>query len=131
MSVRDVRKLTPDYAAQKRAHATMDGWPDWAPKPLAYSGGGYFALVGREHCGGTQTSPLRWHVSLQGPGRTPTWEELVEAAHFLRPGVGFVVSVPPRNLWMNVHPHVLHLWETGDEALIAEWHANARGNTPT
>ena len=80
---------------------------------------------------GAPTDPLRWHLSLQGPGRVPTWRELAAAAHELRPGVGFVASVPPKSLWMNVHPHVLHLWECGDPALIEEWKVNARGDRPT
>lgn len=81
--------------------------------------------------GGLPTSPLRWHISLRGPGRVPTWEELVDVAHQLRPGVPFVLAVPPRSLWMNVHPHVLHLWETADEPLLEEWRVNARGDAPT
>jgi hypothetical protein len=32
----------------------------------------------------------------------------------------FVIGVPPKSWWMNVHPHVLHLHETRDELLIAD-----------
>jgi hypothetical protein len=123
--------MSRDLKGEREFHANIAGWPDWVARPLVYRGAGMMALVGREHCGGRPTDPLRWHISLQGPGRVPTWEELVMVAHELRPGVPFVVSVPPRSLWLNLHPHVLHLWETGDEALIAEWKANARGDVPT
>jgi len=129
-----VRALARDFASEERAHDSLraGGWPEWATMPLVYStADGFFALVGRERCGGLETSPLRWHISLQGPGRIPTWDELVEAAHKLRPGVPFVIGVPPRSLWMNVHPHVLHLWETADAALLEEWRTNTRGDAPS
>lgn len=126
-------KLSRAYDLEPRTHAAMKsaGWPDWAPLPHVYLGHGFEALVGREHCGGRLTDPLRWHISVQGPSRVPSWEEMVDIAHNVRPGVPFVISVPPRSMWMNVHPHVLHLWETGDVALIEEWKVNARGDTPT
>lgn len=126
-------KLARNHAAEPETHAAMRaaGWPDALPMPQVYEGHGMYALVGREHCGGAFTDPLRWHVSVRGPGRVPTWAELVEVAHSVRPGVPFVVSVPPRSLWLNLHPHVLHLWETGDEALIREWKVNARGDVPS
>lgn len=53
------------------------------------------------------------------------------AAHDLRPGVPFCMGVPPRLWWMNVHPNVLHLWETRDDGLIEEWRANAQGHAPS
>jgi hypothetical protein len=101
------------------------------PAPEVKTNGLLTAIVGREPCGGRPGDPLRWHISLAGPQRVPTWDELTDAAHHIRPGVHFVVMVPPRSLWMNVHPHVLHLWETADAALVAEAHANALGQTPT
>jgi hypothetical protein len=86
------------------------GWPDWAPLPLLYRAPpGLQAFVGREHCGGVPTSPRRWHISLRGSGRIPTWAELVEAAHALRPRRVARRRVPPRSQWMNVHLHVLQL----------------------
>lgn len=127
-------RLARDRDGETRVHAALReaAWPEWAALPLVYAGGGFTALLNREHCGGHPTDPLRWHLSLSGPGRVPSWEELVDVAHQLRPGVPFVVGVPPRNLWLNLHPHVLHLWETADEALLTEWRANARaGDRPT
>jgi hypothetical protein len=56
----------------------------------------------------------------------PTWEQMSEAAHAVRPGVHFVIMVPPKSWWMSVHPYTLHLWQTDDQALIEEARANAR-----
>lgn len=127
-------KLTRDIVAENLLADLMDKQdaPDWAPRPQVYRGShGLQCFIAREQMGGLETGPLRWHISVRGPDRIPSWEEMVEVAHELRPGVPFVISVPPRSLWMNVHPHVLHLHETGDEALIEEWRANALGHTPT
>ncbi len=107
------------------------GWPEWETLPQVYQGVGFQAFVGREQCGGLPTSPLRWHISLRGPGRIPTWGETVEVAHQLRPGVPSAIGVPPCSLWLNLHPHVLRLWEVADDALLEEWRVNARGDTPT
>jgi hypothetical protein len=126
-------RLARNHAAEPAVHAAMRtaGWPEWSPLPQVYSGHGFEALVGREHCGGLPSSPLRWHISVRGPDRVPTWGEMVDIAHSIRPGVPFVIGVPPRSLWLNMHPHVLHLWETGDDALLEEWRTNARGDTPS
>jgi len=96
--------------------------------PRVFEKAGLRALVGREP---VVKGDWRWHISLSGPGRIPTWEELVDAAHELRPGVMFAIPMPPRSYWVNVHPHVIHLWETQDEHLIAEWKRSARGDRPT
>jgi hypothetical protein len=126
-------KLARDRAAERLIAEQMAGMgaPAWATRPQVYRGHDFQCFVGREHCGGREASPLRWHISVRGPDRLPTWEEMVEIAHELRPGVPFVISVPPRSLWLNLHPHVHHLWETGDEALMEEWRANATGQAPT
>jgi hypothetical protein len=96
--------------------------------PRFYEHGGLRALVGREP---VVKDDWRWHVSVSGPDRIPTWEELVSACHELRPGVVFCIPMPPRTWWINVHKDVLHAWETRDEHLIAEWRRNARGDRPT
>ena len=100
-----------------------------SPPPRMHERAGIRALVGREHWKADGT--LRWHISVSGPGRVPTWEELVRAAHELRPGVPFCMGVPPQTWWMNVHPHVLHMWETTDAGLIEEWRMNAQGHLVT
>ena len=42
-----------------------------------------------------------------------------------------MIGIPPRSFWMNVHPHVLHMVETKDEAMIENWRHNAQGHRPT
>jgi hypothetical protein len=104
--------------------------------PRAYqNASGLTAFIGREpldHDG----LDVRWHISVRygnpgDNGRIPTWEEVVATAHELRPGVPFVIGIPPRSWWMSVHPHVLHLYETHDEALVASWREQRQGDQPT
>jgi hypothetical protein len=73
----------------------------------------------------------RWHLSIAGEHDVPGWDTMVAIAHELRPGVCFVVGVPPRSWWINVHPHCLHLWETRDPNLEAQWRSERRGHTPS
>jgi hypothetical protein len=101
--------------------------------PRAFEHGQLFALVSRDEIAPTD---WRWHISVRygdpgENGRVPLWEELVETGHALRPGVPFVVGVPPRSWWINVHPHVLHLYETRDHALVEQWRTERRGDRPS
>jgi hypothetical protein len=73
----------------------------------------------------------RWHISISTSTRVPVWGEIAETCHELRPGVPFVLGVPPRSLWMNVHPYVLHMWETKDDAMLEQWRLNAIGDRPS
>jgi hypothetical protein len=108
--------------------ATWAKLPHAGPEPRRYQHGELMALVAREPL---RNSRPRWHVSVSSPSRLPTWDELVGAAHALRPGVPMAIAVPPRSWWINVHPYCLHLWELDDNALIAQWREEARGDTPT
>lgn len=105
------------------------------PAPRAWqNSNGLTALVSREPTGPDDRP--RWHISVRYGdrgynGRVPTWDELVQTAHELRPGVPFVVGIPPRSWWMNVHPDVLHLWELFDEALLEQWRFERQGHVPT
>lgn len=92
------------------------------------SRGGLRVVIGYEPV--VEDDP-RWHISVTREDRLPTWRDLVEVAHLFRPGVCFVVGIPPRSWWVNVHEFCLHLWETTDEHLIEEWRRNARGDEPT
>jgi hypothetical protein len=73
----------------------------------------------------------RWHVSVSneahlGAGHdVPTWRDFVAIVHQVRPGVPFVVGIPPRNMWMNKNPNVLHALETRDVLLVRRWEAEA------
>jgi hypothetical protein len=106
------------------------------PVPRAFQHrDGRTALVNREPFGNADDD-WRWHISVRHgdpgvDGRVPTWEELVDTAHALRPGVCFVIGIPPRSWWMSVHPDVLHLTETKDQPLIETWRINARGDRPS
>lgn len=110
--------------------------PDVTP-PVAFQDARRLtALVGREPFGDPKDPDMRWHISVRfgdpgRDGRVPSWEEVVRTAHELRPGVVFVLGVPPLSWWMSVHPHVLHLIETRDEPLVESYRANARGDQPT
>lgn len=86
------------------------------------------ALLSRD---GIANDVKRWHLSVSGNGRVPTWDELANAAHALRPGVAFAAGVPPRSWWINVHEDVLHLWEIDDPPLLDQWRSERRGDTPT
>lgn len=121
-------ELPADFKRAWRAQNPVDD------PPIARRNGQLTALIGREHWRGE--SQPRWHISLRygDPGvngRVPTWEEIVMACHELRPGVPFVMGVPPRSWWVNTHPDVLHMWEARDPALVAQWRENAQGQRPT
>lgn len=76
---------------------------------------------------------LRWHISVSrnsdleaGNHDVPVWRDFVAIVHFMRPGVPFVIGIPPENQWMNANPNVLHAHETKDPNLIEEWKINAQ-----
>lgn len=74
----------------------------------------------------------RWHLSIAGQdGNVPAWDECVALAHHLRPGVVFVIGIPPREWWINVHPGCLHLWQLRDDNLEDQWRYERQGHTPT
>lgn len=104
------------------------------PPPVVWRNGTDLqAMMGREPVGPDKEAleDLRWHISITGPDRVPTWGEMVEAAHSLRPGVVFCVPMPPRHWWINVHPDALHLWQIDDKNLEAQWRSEALGQVPT
>ena len=120
----------PDYLDAWRAQFGEGNDPKVWSHPLR----DLVAIVTREHWKGDPEGELRWHISLRSSadgGRVPNWDEIVTAAHELRPGVPFVMGVPPRSWWMNLHPDVLHLWEPRDDAMIEQWRQNALGQVPT
>lgn len=99
------------------------------PAPVVWRRGKLLeALVGRESIA---DGDPRWHISIRAHGRVPSWDELVDAAHELRPGVVFCMPMPPRSWWINVHEHVLHLWEIRDANLERQWEGERLGQVPT
>jgi hypothetical protein len=125
---------TSTWSEQAPTPAFLDEWAAMGlPAPRIYRRGALVAFVSRDE---VARNDYRWHVSLRygvpgSNGRIPTWDELVDCAHELRPGVCFSIGIPPRSWWMNIHPHVLHLFETRDPHLIEQWRFEARGDTPT
>jgi hypothetical protein len=91
----------------------------------------YSVILSRDNIGGTGPPDWRWHISAAGRAAVPKWADLVAIAHELRPGVCFVVGVPPRSWWVNVHPHCLHLFETADKNLLDQWRSERMGHEPT
>jgi len=54
----------------------------------------------------------RWHLSISHPYRDPTWDEIVSARYALVPNEVWMMQVlPPKEVYVNVHEHVFHLWE--------------------
>ena len=132
-------KQSPENTARiRRVLGLEDGKRQWAgDAPVAYyknhQGKQLHAVVSRDDLairrGGEKD--MRWHISVSLDERVPTWEEMVMAAHELRPGVVFVIGMPPRSWWINIHPNVLHLYETKDEHLIDQWRYERMGMKPT
>lgn len=109
-----------------------EAWQQRTPEaqlPTAWEKGGeLFALMSRDEI---EPGDVRWHISVQHRERVPTWSEVAATGHELRPGVVFVLGVPPKSWWINVHPRVLHLWELRDRALCDQWRAERQGHTPS
>lgn len=114
-----LRRLPPDYpeAAIPKVYYGYEGDEEVL-----------HALISREEIA---IGDWRWHISVSAEGRVPAWEELAASGHELRPGVPFVVGVPPKSWWINVHPHVLHLYESKDQPLLDQWRSERRGDRPT
>lgn len=93
----------------------------------------YHALVSRDQISRQHKAlaDFRWHISISGDDDVPPWDAMVAIAHKIRPGVPFVIGVPPESWWLNIHPHVLHLWEVKDEALLTQWKGESMGHAPS
>lgn len=91
----------------------------------------YSVILSRDDIGGNRVPDERWHLSVAGADDVPQWAHLVAIGHKLRPGVCFVVGVPPESWWMNIHPGCLHLWEVKDLHLTDQWRFEAQGHKPT
>lgn len=120
-----------EQAAIDARNRASGAWPDERdmPRVWIHERLELHALISRDLLPG-ETVP-RWHISVSAPGGVPAWDQMVRAAHDLRPGVVFVLAVVPKSWWINVHPNVLHLTELRDTALIDQWRAEGRGDTPS
>jgi hypothetical protein len=90
----------------------------------------HHAIIALENIGNLLPD-WRWHISLKAQGSVPSWRALTLTAHTLRPGVNFVSAVPSEAHWINIHPHVLHLYQINDPGLEAQWRAEGRGDKPS
>lgn len=66
--------------------------------------------------GTTELDGKRWlHFSMSHGERIPAWEELFEAKEvFLGRDTYAVQVIPPRSKYVNINPHVLHLFSCVD-----------------
>lgn len=57
----------------------------------------------------------RWHLSISCQRRDPLWQEIREARYqFIPDNIYMVMGLPPKDVYVNCHPHTFHLWETID-----------------
>jgi hypothetical protein len=64
----------------------------------------------------------RWHLSISRADMLPSWAEIAAAKRLLLPpDLYFVLALPPESQWMNMARYALHLSQTLDETLIAQW----------
>ena len=61
---------------------------------------------------GDANPDIPWeHVSVSLPNRCPTWEEMDAVKRLFWADDEAVMQLhPPRSMWVNRHPHCLHLW---------------------
>lgn len=62
--------------------------------------------------GSTEADGRRWaHVSLSRPSRLPSWDDVREVKDaFIGRDRKAIQVLPPEAEYVNIHPHVLHLW---------------------
>lgn len=128
-----VRRRRADREAALRARTDdeafthLEAWDVDLPNGFQAS-----VIVGHEDISPVRGDPhWRWHVSVAGKDRIPSWEEFSAIVHNMRPGVVFAMALPPRSWWINIHEHCLHAWEIFDPPLEDQWRAERRGDKPS
>ena len=62
------------------------------------------------------------HISLSHPSRLPTWEEVKEVREKVGdPKKFYVMVLPPKEYYVNLHPYCFHLWEVTSEKETNIW----------
>ncbi len=80
--------------------------------------GAFFVTAGNTRLkilsSGPATEEFPWeHVSVSAPNRTPTWEEMTYVKHLFWTDDECVIQFhPPKKVYVNHHPFVLHLWKS-------------------
>lgn len=109
--------LRPDIAARMTAQMKEAGIPEGMAADLQVGMLGRCQIIAQR-----EGADLRWHLSISHPFRLPTWGEINAARDALIPAdVWLCQPMPPRDYWINVHTHCLHLWQIKDRELIAQW----------
>ena len=69
---------------------------------------------------GTEDDGRSWvHLSVSHKHRLPTWDEFVRVKELFLGRERLAIQVlAPRSEWVNIHPHVLHLWSCLDETRL-------------
>lgn len=90
----------------------------WSP-PAPYGPDGWYF----EHRDGStlivsyaESDGVAWiHASRTGPGRIPTYEEMIELHRAVWGDHGYSYQIQaPRDQHVNIHPYALHLWGRAD-----------------
>ena len=96
-----VERPDPRAAGWSAGREVLPGQEVWL-----HRGRKLLALLGLGTHGGR-----RWlHLSVRHASRIPAWEELVFSKETLLGSYQGLVILPPRERWVNQHPHVLHVW---------------------
>ena len=117
-------QMRPQAAEQMRELLKAQGVPQAMMDSLQCAVLGRCTVIAQRE--GTE---LRWHLSISHPWRLPTWAEINAARDALiPPDVWLCQPMPPREFWINLDQHALHLWEVRDRELIAQWAYDGCGN---
>ena len=112
-------------------HDNLVDAPDWAwdlfpdaPLLFEHIGNRQYRMIGRRHmdrlrviCSArVEADGKRWmHVSCSTPTRLPTWDELrLVKDTFIGRDRPALQLLPRQSEYVNIHPHVLHLWSCLD-----------------
>jgi len=58
------------------------------------------------------------HMSVAGDGRMPNWTELMQVKDLLLGDIEAYMVAPPKARYVNVNPHVLHLFAPVDQSTL-------------
>ena len=89
---------------------------DRLPDPLAHAAMRYGTrgFLSSHNCSVLVSSNEegKWHLSIAHADRDPTWEEIKHARyHFVPNEIHMVMALPPKEFYLNFHPHAFHLWQ--------------------
>lgn len=63
-----------------------------------------------------RSEEVGWHISISGPNRYPTWDEVSHARYTLIPDdINMAMMLPKKQDYVNVHDYCFHLWQMPDK----------------